>query len=460
MLRALRSWGEDHVLRGILKNSGYLFSSNSISAVLSAVQGILVVRLLGIEQYGLVSGVIIVFATNVNRLLSFRMSETVVKYLGDALVKGDKKQAAAVAKAAGLTEAATSVVAYLALLLLAPLASRYLAKDVQTMPLFAFYGLVLLSNIIYESSTGVLQATRRFDRLALANTGQSIITAALILFTYLTKGGIVEVLTAYLAGKTFAGVIVASSAVLQLNRELERGWWRISVKSLDDWKAKARFALSTNFNGTVNLIVRDSETLIIAFLLTKTEAGYFRLALSLINLVMMPIDPFIGPTYSEITRMIALEEWNKTRQLLKRISAIAGTWTLAAGGFLALFGWWLIPFLYKPESRPAYPATVVLLIGYGFANVLQWNRPLMLAFGDAGYPLKVTAGIGLIKTVLTFSLVSSLGYLSEAAILSGFFVLSVGIITWRGLDEMQQRISQTAKAALEERVEPSSGGQR
>ena len=90
MLQRLHSWRQDHLLRGVVKSSSYLFSSNALSAALSFLQGIFVVRLLGADGYGLVSGTVIVFASNVNRLFSFRMSEVVVKHFGQALVEGKR----------------------------------------------------------------------------------------------------------------------------------------------------------------------------------------------------------------------------------------------------------------------------------------------------------------------------------------------------------------------------------
>ena len=55
---------------------------------------------------------------------------------------------------------------------------------------------------------------------------------------------------------------------------------------------------------------------------------------------------------------------------------------------LALLGWWLIPAVYGAGYAPAYPAVVILLVGYGFANIFQWNRPLLLALGMPSFPLK------------------------------------------------------------------------
>jgi len=430
-------WKEDDLLRRVVRNSGYLFSSNTISAALGFLQGIFAVRLLGIDGYGLVSGTIIVFASNIHRLLSFRMSEVVIKYFGQALAEGKNERAGAVVKGAGMLETLTSIVAYLALLLLTPWAARSLGKDIQTAPLFAFYGLVLLANLVYETSTGILQALERFDRIASINLVQSLITSALIFAAFLLKRGLWEILAAYLVGKAFAGLALALSASSQLNRSLGRGWWRAPLDLLGDWRSMAGFAVSTNLNGTVNLFVRDNATLYLGAFRSQTEVGYFKLALSIINLVMMPIEPFIWPTYAEVAQVVARRQWEATRRLLKRVSAIAAAWTLAAGGGLAALGWWLVPLVYGPGSAPAYPALLILLTGFGIANILHWNRPLLLALGRPSYPVLVAALVGVAEIALTVWLVPKYGYLAESAILSAFFIISIGIITWRGLSLLQ-----------------------
>src|SRR5512142_3366580 len=110
----LARWRDDLLLKRVIRNSGYLFSSNTASAALNVLQGVFVVRLLGDSGYGLLT-IIMDFASNVNRLLSFRMSEVVVKYVGEALAQNNKERAAALVKGIGLTEALTSIFAYLAL---------------------------------------------------------------------------------------------------------------------------------------------------------------------------------------------------------------------------------------------------------------------------------------------------------------------------------------------------------
>lgn len=428
----------DPLLQRVVRNSTYLFSSSAVSAVLSAVQMIFVVRLLDPDGYGLATGIIMVFASNVNRFLSFRMSEVVVRYVGEALTNEKEDMAAALIKGIGLTEAITSVVAYLVLLALSPWAAGHLAKDLSTAPLFVFYGLFLLANLVYETSVGVLQTTNHFNQVARANFYQSIATFISILMISLWMPNIFGVLLAYLVGKTIAGLIVTFSAVREVNRTFGSEWTRVPLSLVPDWRSLGRFMLSTNLNGTINLFARDNIPIYIGYFLSRTEVGYFKFSLTLINLVMLPIEPFIWPTYAEITRTIAQRQWDATRKLLKQVSSIAGAWTLLTGGGLIALGWWLIPLVFGPKYAPAYPAIIILLIGYGCANIFNWNRPLLLALGHPRYPLFVAGIVGAIEVGLIFLLVPSGNYLTAAAIFSAYLAISILWMVWRGLTFIQR----------------------
>jgi O-antigen/teichoic acid export membrane protein len=431
-------WRNDVLLRRVVKNSGHLLSGNVIAAALGFAQGILAVRLIGVTDWGLVATVI-TFASNVNRLLTFRMSEVVVKRLGEALPNGKKAEAAAVVKAAMLTETATSIAAYLVLVILTPWAANTFAKNLQTGPLFLFYGLILLTNLIAESSTGVLQAQRRFNWIARINVVQSVFTSGIVLYAFLAGRGIYEIVFAYVIGKSINGIGLAVLAIGELNKTLGAGWWKTPLRSLPEKRGMFTFMLNTNLIGTVNLFTRDNIPLYLAALLSTTQVGYFKLAQSLINLILLPLDPLIWPTYTEISRTVAQKQWDATRQLLRRVSLITTSVVLAIGGFLALTGWFLLPLFYGAQALPAYPALLILLVGYGFASIFQWNRPLLLALGKPGFPVVVSLAVGLPELALIFSIVPRLGYLALAGILSAYFVTSIGIIIWRGLDEIRRQ---------------------
>lgn len=430
------TWRSDPLLRRVVKNSSHLFSSSAVGALLSFAQGILAARLIGVPALGLVTTVI-TFASNINRFLTFRMSEVVVKRLNAALAEGRKDQGAAAVKAALFIEIGTSIAAYLVLLALSGWAAQTFAADFLSDPLtvtlFQFYGIILLTNLATETSTGVLQAARRFHWIARLNILQGLATAAIILYAFVFQRGVYEIVLAYVIGKTINGLGLALLAQIELRSLLGADWWKTSLRLLPEKRAMFMFMLNTNLNGTVNLFTRDNFPLYVAWLLSSTQVGYYRLAQMLINFIILPLDPLIWPTYAEITQTIAQKQWDATRRILRRVSIITGSIVLAVGLGLALTGWFLLPFFYGQQAAPAYPVLLILLVGYGFASIFQWNRPLLLALGKPGYPVLIALLVGIIELTLMFTLVPSTDSMFLlAAIFAGYFVVSIGLTAWRG----------------------------
>jgi O-antigen/teichoic acid export membrane protein len=447
LFSGIKNWGKDVVLKKVIGNSAYLFGSQAVSAVIS----ILAANLLGVASFGEL-GVVISFVTNINRLLSFRMADFVVRYMGGFLAEGKQDKASAVLKVAALTEMTTSLVAYLVLVLLSSWGANSFAKDPSTRSLFLIYGIAILGNVMAETATGALQVTGHFKSQALLNLFESLLAAGLFLVVFLNQGGIFAVMLVYLAGKMVLGIGPVLLALYWLPKSLGKGWWRTPMRgNLPERKPMIRFALSSNFSSTVTILARDSEVLWVSYFFDTMVAGYFKVALAVINLVVMPITPFISTTFPEITRNVAKKQWSRLKQLLTRVTVISGTWTGAVAAGLLLLGrqllfspWTLFGreiYIYKEAYGPAYNVLLVLLIGYGVANIFFWNRSLLLAFGEAEYPLKVSFLAMLGKVGLAFLIVPALGYMAEAALFSGYFVVSVGMMTIRGLGEIKERES-------------------
>jgi O-antigen/teichoic acid export membrane protein len=390
--RGLGAWRKDHLLGRVVRNSSYLFTSNVISAVLSIVTA----NMLGVVGFG-VLGIIIAFVSNVNRLLSFRMSELVVKYVGEAVALGEKEKAAAVVKAAGCAEAVTSVFAYLVVLVLSPFAATYIAHTPELSPFFYIYGFSILAFFASETATGVLQISGHYRSQAVINLLQSIVTALGIVYAYFTQSGLLTVLMAYLFGKVILGLAPVFVALYWLPRYLYPGWQRAAFSSLPNRGELLRFGITTNFSGTINMIARDSEVLWVGYFFSPLVAGFFKTALAIINLVVMPITPFISTTYPEITRSVVTRQWLRLKNLLRRVTMLSGGWTIVVTMGLTLFGRQLLfnPVtilgktfsVYSTEFLPAFPVLMVLLVGFGFANILFWSRPLLLALGRADFTL-------------------------------------------------------------------------
>ena len=436
LAQRIKLWLNDPLLQRLLRNSGYLFSGSAITLVLNMGQSILASRMLGMAGFGLL-GTITVFSSTVNRLFSFRMGEVVVKYLGADLAENRKDRAGALIKAAALSEAVTSLLAFGVVLLLAGPASIWLGKDPATRPLFILYSFTILGNLIYETSTGVLQIGGHVRSQAGIKVGKSALTALIILVAFFLKGDLQVILIAYLVGKVILGTAPAILAFHRLNEMLGPGWWRAPFSLLPPLRQLFGFAFNTNLSATITLLVRDSEVLWISLLMGNTEAGFYKVALAIINLVTVPVTPLISTTYPEISKVAALQDWPRMRWMLRRMTALSGGYSLLTGVGLVILGSWLVLW-YGPDAGPAYPALLILLLGYGVANTLYWNRHLLLSTGHASAPTVISAMAGFAKVGLVFYVIPRFGYIGEAWLLSGYFLFSNLILGWLGLRAIRQ----------------------
>jgi O-antigen/teichoic acid export membrane protein len=430
----------------MIRNSSYLFSANTLSAALSMAQSILAARALGVEAFG-VLGAITQFSSVLNRLTSFRMGELVVSYLGEFESRGERRKSAALFKAAGIAEVASSAVAFGLLLLLAPLGARLMAKDPAAQGLFVLYGLTILGNLIAESASGLLQTFDRFRRIALITVAQSMATLALIAGAVLTGGGLREVVIAYLAGKLLWAGLMALAALREARRQWGPGWWRAPLSLIIPRRRELlRFAFSTNISGTVNLVTRDSDMLWISALSNPAQVGYYKVAKAFMNVLLVPITPLISTTYREVAREVAARQWDNVRYLLRSGSLISSAWTLPAALGLAIFGPWLV-LLYGPDFAPAYDVILALLLGVMAVNIFYWTRSVLLPMGLPDYPTKVSVALAAAQIAGMVLLVPRYGALAMAALLGGYFFLSAVILVWKTRSEIRRAEAEPLPAA-------------
>ncbi|MBC7878089.1 MAG: oligosaccharide flippase family protein [Anaerolineales bacterium] len=432
----LSKFKDDPLLSKVLRSSGALFSTNTISLGLSVIQGSLAARLLGLEGFGLL-GVVMVYAAVINSIFSFRMSELVVRYGGEYLGKGENNKASAIMKAAGLTEAAVSLLAFLIVALTAGLAEHYLTESPDSAWMFTVFAVGLLANFNTETSTGILQVTHKIKLQGTINLIQSIVTALIIVSAFLLKGALPVILGAYLLGKIIFGLGMFFAAQVQLRRVLGGDWWRVPLPTVKSSREMIRFAVSSNISATIIKIFRESELLWIAFFLSTEAVGLYRVAYIIVGFLAIPADPLIATTFPEINRLVVERAWPRLKDFLRKITTLSFTYNLALGLGLVLFGRWVIQIYSGEEYIPAYPALVALTIGLVFNYTLFWNRPLLLSLGLPDFPIWVTLTVGLIKVGLAFWLVPKYGIVAAGALLSYYYIASVGVMVLRGLKEIK-----------------------
>lgn len=436
---------ETEVLRRIIKNSSYLLGAVGVTTILGVVQTGYVTRLLDVHLFGLF-GTITNFSNVINRFTSFRINEMVVRNVRHFEESGEQDKSIATYKLAGLLELVGALLAFLLIWWLAPWAARNIGHDQSTAPLWVLYGVVVVVNFVYESSTGLLQVFDRFRNMALINTAQSVVTVVLAILAYMAGGSIYEVIWIYIAGKAVGAAGVMGAAFATASDNWGKKWWRTPISSLGPKRRELlRFSFSTNVSGTISIVAKDSEQLWVSWLLGPAAAGYYRLALYFINIMKLPINPLPQTTYPELSREMAKGNWDVARTVLKRGSLLAAVYSLPVALAFAVFGRQMIELISGVAYSPAYYILLVLLVGYTFDNIFFWNRVALLALNHPLYPTIVNFIGMVLKIAGIFLLFDVLGRITFAAVLSGYYIFTVGLAALRvHLDLKRKLIAESA----------------
>ncbi|MEN8240582.1 MAG: oligosaccharide flippase family protein [Chloroflexota bacterium] len=426
-------------IRRIVGNAGYLVSAQGLAMVVSSVQQIFVLLIIGPAEYALIKA-IQTFANNANRLTSFRINEMVVSYFRSYEEQGARDKAIAVYKLAGLLEMLGAGVAFILIWLLSPWGSEFFGGAPATQPLWLLFGTVVLLNFMLDSSRGLLQALNLFPVNAMINASQSVITFVLVLLVYFTKdGGLLDILMVYYLGKAFGALAYTAIGLKVAFRDWGPGWWRVRLGVLrGDLRGILNFSFNTNLTNTISMITRDSEALWISAILGLEAAGYYIFALSIAKQLQTPILSLANTAYPELSREIAHQRWAETKDILRRISRLGVFYSLPIIGLLLLFG---KPFLslVLPDWLSSYPLMVVLVLGFSFESGLIWNRVALLALKRATFPTVINlVGLGL-KIGVIVLLVRQYGEAAFAWAMVAYMVFTVSGTALRAVVDIDQR---------------------
>jgi len=169
---------DSEFMRRILRNSSYLVSATVITAAIGFVQNYFQFRVLLVPGIGLLAAMA-AFTNVINRFTAFRIDELVIKYVRLYVERKEPQKAAAVYKLAALLEGGGAIIAFGLIYLLAPLGVEYFSDIAGVEALFVLYGTLVVINLAYDSSDGVLQVFNRFGAKSVIDVCQSLLRLGL-----------------------------------------------------------------------------------------------------------------------------------------------------------------------------------------------------------------------------------------------------------------------------------------
>lgn len=365
----------------MLRHVAPLWGAEGIVLVMGLVQTVVVARVLGPQQFGVVALAMAV-PTLLFAFFDPHAHEAVVHYVARFSQDDDSDRVAAVPRLAYLSDAVLAVVGVAVVVAAAPWAADHVLKVGAASHLLVVYAAGLAASAPTSTSRALLLS---FDRFAVVAKVASLGTVARTLLVLGLVGlgwGAEGVIYGSVAGLVLEGLVMGVAADRAIRTATGRTWRSARTHFLGaERRAMLSFMLYTELTSLVASLVKQADVVVLGAASGPAAAGYYRLAWAVVSPVTRLIVPLQQVLYPRAARLAAGGNDQALKALIRRQTARVGVplalLVLAATPLLVL----AIPRLAGDGYRGAAAPAALLLIGSAASLTFFWVKPCYLAAG-------------------------------------------------------------------------------
>lgn len=442
-LRArLSRWVGASPLRRMLANASMLFGAETVATLISLVQFPLVTRLLGPADYG-TWGIAVSWVALIGQFLSFRLWETIIKYLSQFMAADDEPRALALIKLCLWIEVSVAVITLVVVTTTAGLAAGFILRSrPDGADLIRLESLDVFAGLSMAVWMAVLRTFNRFRSISIYNVGSAVaifIGWMSMLYLHAGVGGLILTTATIKLGQTLTLALLARR---DLEARFPGRWWRADLSVLRAQRREIWVMLfSMNIDTFRKIVLNNADLVVLGWFSTPTQAGLYRVAEQLATYANRLTNPLYDTLYPEVVRLYASGGRSAVAAMVGKLQR--GVLAALAAGLAAVYivSPFIIPRLFGGQFTPALPIFFILIL----ANVWLlglWVPAVMLAAGRAKHLTVLNTLSSLVMLVMLLVLVPFFGALGAAVAQTTFQFV------WLALSyPVARRLLQTQPAA-------------
>jgi O-antigen/teichoic acid export membrane protein len=379
---------------------GLLTAGQYVAAGLNFVTNVLLARLLGPTDYGLLA-LIVAYPTLIWSFVGMKSVSVITRYISAFRAKRQYEEVKAALKLAYGIDFVVSLLAFV----IVGGSAWWVSRAFYHRPDIAWLMIVYAGSFPFFALTGgswaALSSYERFKWLSLLEVLHPLMKLLLIVALILAGLGVRGVVIGMALAQAGHGVVMLSATTHLLGREGLGAWWRAPVRLLAHFKGEiAKFFGWNYLLVTLNGLVGQVPVMLLGYFRGPEEAGFYRLANSIATIGSYLETSLGRVVYPTLSSQWATGERETLIVSLKR-------WTLKIGslvGITLLFATLLLPILLPLLLGQAYRGMVlgaqVMMLGSVISSVFFWLNSFYYASGRIAY---WTIGYA-IYTILVLSL--------------------------------------------------------
>lgn len=408
----------------LFMNASWLFGGKTASGIFSAIQTVVIARILGVSDYGLLS-LILAYVAVLNMFFDLKVWETATKYIGTYWEKGEHDKARSMIKLSYILDIGSGVVAFIIAILSAKLISTYIIHSPEAYVFIWIYSISLFVDTANSTSDAILRVFDRFKNIAFINSFQKFFRLIVVVALLYSGLGIKGVLYGFILA-SFVGFSVRMWLVMKTLKHNDlQGWLSADISLIrDQWKGIAWFLGNTSFIATLKTgNERYLGILILGYFVGKDAVAFYKIASSIASVVNRIVDPIYEAIYPELVKLASSNAIEDFKNMIKSTTKSLVLIIIPIGVIIIIFAEPIISLVFGKDYVPATNALRILAAAVLIVRCTFWINPALLSMGRPG--LRTIMGVisTFIYLVLMFLLVPGYSYMGAAFAFLGYSIV-------------------------------------
>ncbi|MCH7517474.1 MAG: oligosaccharide flippase family protein [Candidatus Dadabacteria bacterium] len=408
----------------LFMNASWLFGGKTASGIFSAIQTVVIARILGVSDYGLLS-LVLAYVAVLNMFFDLKVWETATKYIGTYWETGEHDKARSMIKLSYILDIGSGVVAFIIAILSAKLISTYIIHSPQAYVFIWIYSISLFVDTANSTSDAILRVFDRFKNIAFINSFQKFFRLIVVVALLYSGLGIKGVLYGFILA-SFVGFSVRMWLVMKTLKHNDlQGWLSADISLIrDQWKGIAWFLGNTSFIATLKTgNERYLGILILGYFVGKDAVAFYKIASSIASVVNRIVDPIYEAIYPELVKLASSNAIEDFKNMIKSTTKSLVLIIIPIGVIIIIFAEPIISLVFGKDYVPATNALRILAAAVLIVRCTFWINPALLSMGRPG--LRTIMGVisTFIYLVLMFLLVPGYSYMGAAFAFLGYSIV-------------------------------------
>lgn len=405
-------------------NASWLFGGKTASGIFTAIQTVVVARLLGVSDYGLLT-LVIAYISILNMFFDLKVWETATKYIGTYLEQGESDKVRSMVKLSYILDIGSGVLAFIIAIISAKLISKYIIHSPDAYVLIWIFSISLFIDTANSTSDAILRVFDRFKTIAFINSFQKFFRLIVVVGLLYGGFGIKGVLYGFIVA-SFVGFSIRMWAVVRtLNENNLRGWSGADLGLIrDQWRGIAWFLGNTSVIATLKS--GDEKYLgvmILGYFAGKDAVAYYKIASSVASIMNRVVDSLYEAIYPELVKFTTSNTYRNFKKMIKSTTKGLLVIMIPATIILIVFAEPIINIVFGRDYVPATNALRILAAAVLILKMTFWINPALLSMNRPG----LRTILGLISTtfylILMLILSPPYSYIGAAFAFLGYAIL-------------------------------------